>query len=158
MNPPVLQNPFRVAFLAFGIGCFIFAFFKLSHWIRYERADVVVGVRHPWFKDHGVLKQDMNAVAMNGTNPALQVQFMKSSGSIGGLPDAEMQLPAGVKPGDHVTVLYRPEANSEVVYSFGAVWRVPICAAVIGAACISLGFCFRRWPGHLFRRSHGYTA
>lgn len=145
MKRPAVHNSFRIAFISFGICCFIFACVKLSAWIGYKKADSIVELVQP-------------ASLKAGTNAFIQVTFMRPSGSQGFVPFPERSLPANVRPGDHVSVLYDPDGGYGVIYSFYLVWRIPMYAAILGAASISLGVFFRRRSGGLFRVSNEHAV
>jgi hypothetical protein len=95
------------------------------------------------------------------TNSVLEVTYIRPEGSQGRVD----RLPADIKPGDRVTVLYpaNPSRHSYrerggVIYSFDAVWRVPLYASTIGAVSVALGWFFRRRSGGLFRAPHEHTV
>lgn len=139
MKRPAIHNAFRIAFIGFGIGCLIFGCIKLSTWIGYAKADGMVEL----FKTE-------NSKA--GTNAFLIVSFTRPSGAQGSFYE---NVPANAKPGDHVSVLYRPgvmygQTGDGVVYTFSTVWRTPLVAGIIGVASMMLGFYFRRRIGGLF--------
>lgn len=143
MKRIAVHNSFRIAFIIFGACCLIIAITRLSQWIGYKKTDSVVELRKP------------PPSIKYGTNAYLIVTFMRPSGSIGQVLD----IPAGVKPGDRVSVLYLPnggegEREGEVVYSFDRVWRIPVYSASVGTASVLLGIYFRRRPGDLFKVSH----
>jgi hypothetical protein len=147
MTRPALRPSFRLALIAFGALCFLYALICLGHWMKYKRTDSVIGVDYVAYKDHGEIKYDTNRIRMIGTRPVLTVGFMRFSGSHGGVVLPERFLPASAKPGDHVTVLYREEwglaADSAVIYSFDLIWRGPLRAALVGTVFICLGLWYR---------------
>ena len=147
MKRPATHNSFRIACMCFGICCFAVALLRLSQWSGYRRTQSVAEVHH--YNVKGV------------TNSVLEVTFMRPEGSQGRV----YPLPAGIKPGDQVTVLYptNPSRHSYwerggVIYSFDTVWRTPTYAASIGAASVLFGIFFRRRSGGLLSSSHDRAA
>ena len=147
MKRPSVHHSLKVAFV-FGVCWIALACFRLAHWAGYKRTEAVVEAVHPAFKEQGQIRYNTNAVLMRGTKPVLALPFMRSSGSLSGIQ--ESSLPAGAKQGDRVSILYRPDGRDELVYSFNAVWRVPMFAGIIGAVCICLGLWFRSRPQTMF--------
>jgi len=95
------------------------------------------------------------------TNSVLEVIYMRPEGSQGRVD----RLPADVKPGDHVTVLYPADPSRHsfwerggIIYSFDTVWRIPTYAALIGVASLLCGIFFRRRSGGLCRSSYEDAA
>lgn len=143
MTRPALPDFVRVVLVAFGICCLFIPLYALWEFRSFSTAEGTVVV-YPAVDGWG------------RTNMATVVSFSAPDGSKAVVMASD--IPAGLRAGDHFTVVYDRKRRIKDSWLLRDVLRPAVYATIMSATLMALGLFTRSWRRAVFTESHANTA